>query len=138
MLRQLSRRVGNERGQSQIAVLGTIVIVSLVALIATGSFSTASSAMAKSASPLVSAQALLRHAEVTAASIAKSNGGSYSKVGLVNLRKHGLIRFKPSSTAAWMSSASSTSDSYTLTVTTEPGGKTFTISRNSQGAISRS
>ena len=93
---------------------------------------------AKAPSAVARAQTLLHSAETAAGSIAGQHGGSYARVGPINLRKAGLITDQPSATRPWVSSASGTADSYTVTVTAEPGGRTVTVTRNDHGTVTRS
>ena len=66
----------------------------------------------------------------------EQHGGSCAKVGAINLPKAGLIRDDPS-LSPWASSASGSAHSFTVTVTAEPGGQAFTITRNADATIRR-
>ena len=103
-----------------LVVIGGLIATMLLWFTALGGFSS-------SPSPAASAQALLRSAESTANSFAAQDGGSYARVGAINLRKHGLINDVPSAASPWVSAASGNADSYTITVTAEPGGRTSSI-----------
>lgn len=119
--RRESVRVSASR-RSLLAIAGLIAMM-LLWFAAGGLFSS-------SPSPVESAKALLRSAEVTANSVAAQDGGSYAHVGQLNLHKYGWISFTPSSRNPWVSAASGTADSYTITVTAEPGGRTFSITHH--------
>jgi hypothetical protein len=134
MLRKLSRRARDQRGQAQLGLLGVITIAALAAVVSTSMFVAVGSA--KPYTPAGAAKALLRSAEGTANHLAGLNAGSYKRVGPINLRKLGLIRDQPSSTSPWVSSASGTANSYSVTVVAEPGGQMFTLHRSASGKVS--
>jgi hypothetical protein len=134
MLSAFIGRARDERGHTELSLLGTIVVTAVLALTATLWFATAGQA-AKPLTAAQSARALLRRVETTAHALAGEHGGSYVTVGKLNLHKHGLIPFNPSRKAPWVSDASGSAHSYTVTVTAEPTGQTFTLTRSAGGAI---
>jgi hypothetical protein len=87
--------------------------------------------------PDVSAKELARTAQTAAETIATDNGESYSRVNRKTLHKvEPSIIIVRRCGDAWLSAASGTSNSYSVTATS-PTGRRFTIKRNANGAVLR-
>src|SRR5207302_10251017 len=85
-----------------------------------------------------SARDLARAAQSEAESIAADHRGSYARVGLLRLHKDNpSIVIRRSAAGAWLSAASGTAGSYTISATAEPTGDTYTVTRLEGGRISR-
>ncbi len=112
----------------QSSMVRTLVFAALAAVTASMWLATTVHA-APPVSAAASARAVLSQAVATVHHIAGQSGGSYARVGLLNLHKFGLIPIEHSSTRAFVSSASGTAHSFSVSVTAEPSGQLFTVTR---------
>ena len=112
----------------QLSMVRTLVLTAVAAVTASMWLATTVHA-APPVSAATSARALLSQAVATVHHIAGQSGGSYARVGLLNLHKFGLVRIEHSTTVPFVSSASGAAHSFTVSVTAEPSGKIFTVTR---------
>src|ERR1700716_1150050 len=125
MLSKLRRRAEDEKGFTLIELLVVILIIGILAAIAIPSFlnqkGKANDAQAKS---------LARTAATAMETYSTQNNGSYASVD--NTALHTIENSIPVSSAtanggAWLSSASGTSNTYTVVANAPSTGDTFTI-----------
>jgi type IV pilus assembly protein PilA len=132
---QLPRRATGADGFTLIELLVVILIIGILAAIAIPSFVSQQSKASDA-----SAKELARTAQTTAETIATDNNGSYVSItGPASLSAvETTIPVAVSTKSAYLSAASGTAQTYSVTATAEPDGNTFTISRSNTSVITRS
>jgi type IV pilus assembly protein PilA len=125
MLHKLRRRAEDENGFTLIELLVVILIIGILAAIAIPTFLNQKNKAGDAA-----AESLSRTAATAMETYATTNNGSYSGANAASLNSiEPSLRTAPSTTSAYLSSASGTASSYTV-VATAPSGNAFTITNN--------
>jgi type IV pilus assembly protein PilA len=128
-----TRRLSSDDGFSLIELLVVCLVIGILCAIAIPAF-TSQKAKADDAQ----AKEMVRSAMTTAESIATEHDGAYQEVNAEKLHEaESSVNIVPSETAAYLSAASSTAKSYSLTVKAVDGDE-LTISRDEGGHVSRS
>jgi type IV pilus assembly protein PilA len=129
---KVSERYKDEQGFSLIELLVVILIIGILAAIAIPSFLSQKGKAVDS-----QAKELARTAQTTVETIATDNSGNYEAVSTAEINKYEpTVRTTSSTTEAYLEAESDTSNSWSLTTKATNGDK-FTISRSSEGVISR-
>ena len=128
MLHRLRERAGSEKGFTLIELLVVMLILGILAAIAIPSFLNQKNKATDS-----QAKADARSMQTAMETCGTDNGGSYSNCGITALRT-----IEPTIPAA-NATATPGSNTWTVSVTSDSGnGRTFTVTRNSSGVVSRS
>jgi type IV pilus assembly protein PilA len=123
----------DQSGFSLIELLVVMIVIGILAAIAIPSFLSQ-----KDKAYDAQAKELARSAQTTAESIATDHDGSYETINAKELNTYEPnIRIATSSGDTYLSAATSTKASYTLTATA-PDGDKLTISKSEAGTITRS
>ena len=132
MLLKLRERMSSEKGFTLIELLVVMLIIGILAAIAIPTFFNQRNKASDSSS-----KEMAHTAQIAAETIATDNNGSYTTVSPATLAAiDASVRTAPGTPPKpYVSAASGTADSWTLTITA-PTGDTFTVAKSSSGALS--
>jgi hypothetical protein len=117
-------RVRAEQGQVHGALVAVAAVALGISLLPQGAHAAVSVAATK---------ALVQQVESAADAIAYSHDGSFARVGVINLRKVGLVNDVASSGSPYVSSASGTAHTYRVVVRSGP--HRYSLVRGSTGTL---
>jgi type IV pilus assembly protein PilA len=133
MLFKMRQRAKDERGFTLIELLVVILIIGILAAIAIPSFLNQKSKAVDAA-----AKELAHSAQVAAETIGTDNAGAYGNVTASNLNAYeSTIQITSGGGNAYVSSATGTSNSYTIVVAPASGAELYTLTRNPNGQTIR-
>jgi type IV pilus assembly protein PilA len=131
MLSKLRHRVEDEKGFTLIELLVVILIIGILAAIAIPSFLNQ-----KTKADDAAAKTMARTAQTAAETSSTDNNGSYANVTAANLKT--IEPTLNDTSGSTLTSATGTSNTYTVVVTSKaPDNNTFTITRATDGTITR-
>jgi type IV pilus assembly protein PilA len=132
MLLKLRERMSSEKGFTLIELLVVMLIIGILAAIAIPTFFNQRNKASDSGS-----KEMAHTAQVAAETVATDNNGDYSTVapGVLNGIDSSIQTAPGSPAKPYVSAASGTTDSWTVTVTS-PTTNTFSITRASNGTLS--
>jgi len=134
--RRLRGAYSDADGFSLIELLVVIAIIGILAAIAIPSFLNQANKAYD-----VSAKALVGTAETTAGVIATATNGTYEDVNPAELHQYEnsipISEGSGGSTSAWLSAATSTKNTYSVTATAASTGDKFTLTKSANGNVTR-
>jgi len=129
---RIGRRLSDQAGFSLIELLVVMIVIGVLAAIAIPSFLSQ-----KDKAYDAQAKQLVRSAQTTAETIATEHNGGYENVNSSQLHSfEPNIRITPTSSEAYLSGATSTPSSYSLTAKAADGDE-LTVSKSAGGTVTR-